>query len=69
MKPVKKKTRRYDASDSDELFRKPAKKMIAKRDRKPTVYDAYSEEDEGEELDLFRFDEEDDYLGDYEEDE
>lgn len=56
MKPVKKKARRYDQAENDELLRKPVKKMLAKRDRKPTVYDAYSEEEDSEDFDLFRFD-------------
>ncbi len=68
MKPVKKKTRRHDQPENDELLRKPVKKMIAKRDRKPTVYDAYSEDEDGEDFDLFRFDD-DESDEDYEEDE
>ncbi|HMM11245.1 MAG TPA: hypothetical protein PKE03_04030 [Bacteroidales bacterium] len=59
MKPVKKKTRRYDLPENDELIRRPVKKMLEKRDRKLTVYDAYVEEEEGE-FDLFRFDDEED---------
>ncbi|MBK9290148.1 MAG: hypothetical protein IPM52_00710 [Bacteroidetes bacterium] len=61
MKPVKKKTRRHDLPENDEFIRKPVKKMIAKRDRKPTVYDAYSEEDEAEDFDLFRFDDDESF--------
>lgn len=59
MKPVKKKTRLFDRPENDEIIRKPVKKLLAKRDRKLTVYDAYSDEDEGEDFDLFRFDDDD----------
>jgi Arc/MetJ-type ribon-helix-helix transcriptional regulator len=59
MKPAKKKNRIFDRSENDEVIRKPVKKLLAKRDRKPTVYDAYNEEDEGEDFDLFRFDDDD----------
>jgi len=67
MKPVKKKSRVFDRSENDEVIRKPVRKLLAKRDRKLTVYDAYSDEDEGEDFDLFRFD--DDNVEENEDDE
>jgi hypothetical protein len=56
MKSVKKKERQKEVSLNDEFVKKPVKKMLAKRDKKPRIYDPLDEEDENAELDLFDYD-------------
>lgn len=56
MKPVKKKERQKEVNLNDEFVKKPVKKMLVKRDRKPRIYDPLDEEDENAELDLFNYD-------------
>lgn len=68
MKPVNKKERHKEVGLNDEFVKKPVKKTLAKRDRKPRIYDPLDEEEDSAELDLFDYDidlidtdEEDDY--------
>jgi hypothetical protein len=56
MKPAKKKMRPSDHSENDEFLRKPIKKAGVKRDRKPSIYNPIDEEEDVEDLDLFKFD-------------
>lgn len=58
MKPVKKKSRSNDFVD-DEFLKKPVKRTVNKRDRKPTKYHLLDDEEETEDLDLFAFDDDD----------
>lgn len=69
MKPVKKKMHPHDHSENDEFSRKPVKKSGVKRDRKPSIYNPIDDEEESEDLDLFKFDldaiDEDEYDDDF----
>lgn len=56
MKPVKKKSSHNDHLFNDDFLKKSIKKMHNKRDRKLSIYDTPSDEDELDEEGMFDYD-------------